>query len=43
MYRGLAKDIEKKVTEYQNHDPFSYEVDTWADLTSNVKPNGTRG
>ncbi len=43
LYRGLAKDIEKKITEYQNHDPFSYEVDTWAGLDSNVKPSLKRG
>ena len=33
-YRGLAKNIDKKVAEYHNHDPFSYEIDTWATLQS---------
>lgn len=31
-YRGLERELEKKVAEYHNHDPFSYEIDTWAQL-----------
>jgi tetrathionate reductase subunit B len=33
-YRGLKRELEKKVAEGHNHDPLSYEVDTWASLES---------
>lgn len=41
-YRGLNKELEKKVAEYHNHDPFSYEPETWATLNSTFtqKPLG---
>jgi tetrathionate reductase subunit B len=32
QYRGLKKELENKVAEYHNHDPFSYEVETWPKL-----------
>ncbi len=36
QYRGLKRELEKKVADGHNHDPFSYEVDTWAELESTV-------
>ncbi len=39
-YRGVGKEIEKKVAEYHNYDPFSYEIDTWATLQSDFTDKG---
>ncbi len=32
LYRGLRRELERKVPEGRNHDPRSYEVETWARL-----------
>jgi tetrathionate reductase subunit B len=41
-YRGLRPDMENKIPEGRNHDPRSYEIDTWAELRSHFpnKPDG---
>lgn len=33
-YRGLLREMEKKIPKGRNHDPSSYEIDTWAMLES---------
>ncbi len=33
-YRGLPRAMEKKIPKGRNHDPRSYEIDTWATLQS---------
>ncbi len=32
QYRGLQREMEKKIPEGRNHDPRSYEIETWATL-----------
>jgi len=42
-YRGLKRELEKKVPEGRNHDPRSYEIETWATLQAtfdNLHPDG---
>ncbi|HTE21020.1 MAG TPA: 4Fe-4S dicluster domain-containing protein [Armatimonadota bacterium] len=34
LYRNLKRELEKKVPESRNHDPRSYEIETWAKLES---------
>jgi hypothetical protein len=34
QYRGLDRSMEKKVPKGRNHDPRSYEIETWAVLES---------
>jgi tetrathionate reductase subunit B len=34
VYRGLLREMEKKIPKGRNHDPRSYEIDTWAELRS---------
>jgi tetrathionate reductase subunit B len=34
MYRGLDRQMERKIPEGRNHDPRSYEIETWATLES---------
>lgn len=36
-YRGLVREMEKKIPRGHNHDPHSYEIDTWATLESRVE------
>jgi tetrathionate reductase subunit B len=33
-YRGLQRDVERKIPRGRNHDPRSYEIETWATLQS---------
>lgn len=41
-YRGLGTTVpramEKKIPKGHNHDPFSYEIDTWSELQSRFSP-----
>lgn len=32
QYLGLNREMEKKIPKGQNHDPYSYEIETWATL-----------
>lgn len=34
QYRGLVREMERKAPKGRNHDPHSYEIDTWATLES---------
>lgn len=34
QYRGLTRDLEQKLPKGRNHDPRSYEIETWATLRS---------
>jgi tetrathionate reductase subunit B len=38
FYRGLVRDMERKVPDGRPHDPRSYEIDTWARLDAVPQP-----
>lgn len=48
-YRGLVREMEQKIPKGRNHDPRSYEIETWATLESRFdapgpkKEGGARG
>ena len=42
-YRGLTREMEKKIPKGRNHDPRSYEIETWAVLASRFDGNGEAG
>ena len=37
-YRGLERELERKVPAGRNHDPRSYEIETWAKLEARFDP-----
>lgn len=45
-YRGLGgvvpREMENKISKGRNHDPFSYEVDTWGELKSEFSPTAKK-
>ncbi|MEW5852352.1 MAG: 4Fe-4S dicluster domain-containing protein [Myxococcota bacterium] len=43
VYRGVDRDLERKVPEGRNHDPRSYEIETWALLQANFDPPSRKG
>jgi tetrathionate reductase subunit B len=44
LYRGANREMEKKIPEGRNHDPRSYEIDTWATLEPTFDgKSGNRG
>jgi len=34
QYRGVERDMERKIPKGRNHDPRSYEIETWTTLES---------
>jgi tetrathionate reductase subunit B len=40
--KGTMAKLEKKVPKGRNHDPFSYEIDTWAQVRSDFSPTNQR-
>ena len=41
-YRGLKRELEQKLPHGRNHDPRSYEIDTWATLKSEFGSPGEK-
>lgn len=41
-YRGLDRDLEKKIPKGRNHDPASYEIKTWAAVRATFDADGGR-
>lgn len=40
QYRGVERDMERKIPKGRNHDPRSYEIETWAGLESTFDREG---
>jgi tetrathionate reductase subunit B len=47
QYRGIGavvpREIERKLPKGRNHDPFTYEIDTWAELKSDYGTGSKKG
>src|SRR6185437_3908471 len=42
-YRGLKRELERKVPAGRNHDPRSYEIDSWSQLEASFDPEREEG
>lgn len=43
QYRGLMREMEKKIPKGRNHDPRSYEIETWATLQATFGKEAQHG